>query len=73
MDAPTMNTPAVGAEPRVEEKGREAIVSVDAGSRVRMAEKTTDHAEAPFQHPHTWSSKRKWLIVTAISCVSFVV
>jgi hypothetical protein len=78
MDAPTSNTPAVVIGELPKEKDAPSLdVSCNA---VAHDEKTAAHisddagpTEPPIRLPQDWSSKRKWLIVTAISGVSFIV
>jgi hypothetical protein len=77
MDAPTSTVPAVSIGETPKEKDSPSLdVSCNT---VAADEKTDAHTpdlgpvEPPIQLPQDWSSKRKWLIVTAISCVSFIV
>jgi hypothetical protein len=77
MDASTMNTPTVviGETPKENEADsldvRCNTVSPDAKENAPTV--ISGPSEAPTRLPQDWSSKRKWLIVTAISGVSFVV
>jgi hypothetical protein len=77
MDAATMSTPAVLIETILQEKGAESLgascddVATDA--KVDLSNAKSDPMEPPIRLPQDWSNKRKWLIVTAISAVSFMV
>jgi hypothetical protein len=77
MDAPTMTSPAVVIGETPNEKQANYLdvscntVAPDTKEDVITAE--SNPVEPPMRLPQNWSNKRKWLIVTAISGVSFVV
>jgi hypothetical protein len=79
MNTQTVNTPEVVIETTPEKKKKEAsslgvscdTVTLDA--KAYPLNEKSETIEPSIRLPRDWSSKRKWLIVTAISCVSFVV
>lgn len=77
MNAPKLNTPAVLIDTMPNEK--EAVfLSVGCNGaapyrKLDTPDANSDPIEPPIRLPQDWSNKRKWLIVTAISCVSFIV
>jgi hypothetical protein len=77
MDAPTSTAPAVVIGETPKEKDAPSLdvscntVAVDEKTYSRTPD--LGPVEPPIRLPQDWSSKRKWLIVTAISCVSFIV
>jgi hypothetical protein len=77
MDAPALNTPAVGIEKTPNEKEVESLgasrSTVAPDVKVDPLKVESGPFEPAIRLPQDWSSKQKWLIVTTISLVSFIV
>jgi hypothetical protein len=77
MDAPTINTPAViiGDTPNEKESNSLDVScnTVVPDTKENDLTLESNPVEPAIRLPQDWSNNRKWLIVTAISGVSFVV
>jgi hypothetical protein len=77
MDAPALNTPAIGIQKTLNEKEAESLgasySTVAPDVKVNSPKAESGPREPAIRLPQNWSSKQKWLIVTTISLVSFIV
>jgi hypothetical protein len=77
MNAPALTTPAVGIEKMPNEK-EAASLGASCSTVAPDLEVEPPKAESrplgpAIRLPQDWTSKQKWLIVTTISLVSFIV